>query len=161
MNLIPWKSKRRTGDGEETAPLAALRNEMDRLFETFVREPFGTMEWPFVGSGRWLPAIDIAETDQEWIVHAELPGIDPQNLEVTILGNQLFLSGEKQQASEKSGKGYYHSEIRGGAFRRSLQLPEGVDSENVEAHYDKGVLTLTLKKSPSAVPKRIEVKVQG
>ena len=70
-----------------------------------------------------------------------------------------MLSGEKKERSEKKGMGYYRSETRYGSFRRTLPLPVGVDSEHVDARYENGVLTLHLKKSPEASPKRIEVKV--
>jgi HSP20 family protein len=159
MTLIPWKSKQRAGDLAEASPITMLRSEMDRLFDTFVREPFGAME-RFVGQDRWLPAIDVTETDKAVVVYAELPGVDPQNLEVTILGDRLFVTGVKQHSAEKRSKGYYRSEIRSGAFRRSVQLPEGIDPDQIEAHYANGMLTVTLKKSSSNVPKRVEVKVK-
>ncbi len=159
MGLIPWKGKQREGERTES-PLVALRSEMDRLFDTFLREPFGDVDWPFVGQGRWSPTVDIAETDDQVTVRAEVPGIDPKDLEVSVSGSQLVLSGEKRESAENQGKDYYHSESRYGSFRRCVRLPEGVDSENVDAQYANGVLTLRLKKIPSAVPKRIEVKVK-
>jgi HSP20 family protein len=159
MGLIPWKGKQREGERTES-PLVALRSEMDRLFDTFLREPFGEVDWPFVGQGRWSPTVDIAETDDQVTVRAEVPGIDPKDLEVSVSGNQLVLSGEKKESTEDRGKDYYQSESRYGSFRRCVRLPEGIDSENVDAQYANGVLTLRLKKVPSAVPKRIEVKVK-
>lgn len=158
MSLIPWKSKQREGERTES-PLVALRSEMDRLFDTFLREPFGAWDWPLASPGRWSPTVDIAESDEGVTVRAELPGIDPKELDVSVAGNQLVLSGEKRESTEDKGKDFYHSESRYGAFRRSVRLPEGVDSENVDAQYANGVLTLRLKKIPSAVPKRVEVKV--
>jgi HSP20 family protein len=161
MNLIPWRSKQREGTAAETPPLAMLRNEMDRLFDTFIREPFGALEWPFSGPGKWSPAVDVTESDQEVIVQAELPGIDAKDLDVTLTGTQLVLTGEKKESAEKSGKGYARSEIHFGSFRRTVQLPEGIDPENVEAHYANGILTLRLRKSHASAPKRIEVKVKN
>jgi len=160
MSLIPWRSKQREGERTES-PLVALRSEMDRLFDTFLREPFGAIDWPLIGQGRWSPTIDIAEADEEVIVRAELPGMDPKDLDVSISGNQLVLSGEKKESTEDKGKDYYHSESRYGSFRRAVRLPDGIDAEHVDAQYANGVLTLHLKKTPSAVPKRIEVKVKG
>jgi len=161
MSLIPWRSKQRQGTAGETPSLATLRSEMDRLFDTFIREPFGSLEWPFIGQGKWAPAVDVSENDQEVIVHAELPGIDPKDLDVTLSGNQLVLTGEKKESAEKSGKGFYRSEIRFGSFRRSVPLPEGIDPDNVDAQYANGVLTLRLKKLHAAAPKRIEVKLKS
>ncbi len=91
-------------------------------------------------------------------VRAELPGIDPKDLDVTVTGNQLVLSGEKKESSEHDGKDFYHSETRYGSFRRMIPLPDGVDTENVDAQYANGVLTLHLKKTAPAAQKRIEVK---
>jgi HSP20 family protein len=160
MSLIPWRNKLREGERTES-PLVALRSEMDRLFDTFLREPLGAIDWPLVGQGRWSPTIDVAETDEEVTVRAELPGMDPKDLDVSISGNQLVLSGEKKESSEDKGKDYHHSESLYGSFRRAVRLPEGIDAEHVDAQYAHGVLTLHLKKTPSAVPKRIEVKVKS
>ena len=159
MGLIPRKSKPLEGEPAES-PLVALRSEMDRLFDTFLREPLGAIDWPFGGQGKWSPTVDISESDEEIVVRAELPGIDPQDLDVSISGNQLVLSGEKKESTEHKEKDFCHSESRYGSFRRSVRLPDGIDTENVDARYANGVLTMHLKKTPSAVPKRIEVKVK-
>ena len=89
-----------------------------------------------------------------------LPGIDPKELDVTVTGNQLVLSGEKKESSEHDEKDFYRSETRYGSFRRTVPLPEGVDTENVDAQYANGVLTLRLKKIAPAAAKRIEVKTK-
>jgi HSP20 family protein len=134
---------------------------MDRLFDSFLREPFGMLDWPsFTGSEKWWPAVDVAETDKDLTIHAELPGIDPKEIDVSVTGDQLVISGEKKENSERKGDGFIHSESHYGSFRRVIPLPEGVDSEHVEAQYNHGVLTLTLPKTPVAAPKRIEVKVK-
>jgi HSP20 family protein len=142
------------------SPLGALRNEMDRVLDSFLREPFGMSEWPQWATGKWSPAIDVVEDDKELTVRAELPGIDPKDLDVTVTGNQLVLSGEKRESTEHNGKDYHHSETRYGSFRRTIPLPEGVDTENVDAQYANGVLTLRLNKTAPAAQKRIEVKVK-
>mgnify|MGYP001117227088 CR=1 FL=1 len=160
MSLIPWRSKQRENE-QAQSPLVALRREMDRLFENFFREPLLGFQWPFSETGQWMPAVDVAENDREVTVRAEVPGIEPKDLNVSVSGNQLVISGEKKQTEERTGKDYYHSEIRFGSFRRIIPLPEGVDTENVEAEYANGVLTLRLKKSPTAAPRRIEVKTKG
>ena len=139
--------------------MVALRSEIDRLFDSFVREPFGALDWPSWGGGKWSPAIDVAESDKEVTVRAELPGIDPKDLDVTVSGGQLMISGEKKESSETKDKGVYHSETRYGSFHRTVPLPEGVDTEHVDAQYAHGVLTLRLAKTPQAATKRIEVKV--
>lgn len=158
MNLIPWRNKRED-QGTELSPLMNLRTEMDRLFDSFLREPFGTIEWPHWGNGAWSPAIDVAEDEKELSVRAELPGIDPKDIDVTVVGNQLTLSGEKRESKETKEKGVYHSETRYGSFRRTVPLPECVDTEHVDAQYSNGVLTLKLPKTAPVGQKRIEVKV--
>ncbi|MGD0519036.1 MAG: Hsp20/alpha crystallin family protein [Thermoguttaceae bacterium] len=161
MSLIPWRNKLHGGAPSESTPLSTLRNEMDRLFDSFVREPFGMLDWPaFMGGEKWWPAVDVAEMDKEVTVRAEIPGIDPKELDVTVTGNQLVVSGEKKESTEKKDKGFYHNEARYGSFRRVIPLPEGVDSEHVDAQYANGVLTLTLQKTPAAAAKKIEIKVK-
>lgn len=154
MNLIPWRTKE--SDRGELAPMMALRGEMDRLFDSFFREPFGAIDSPWGGAK--FPAVDIEEDDKQLTVRAELPGIDPKDLEVSVTGNQLLLSGEKKESREHNGKHFHRSEVRYGSFRRTLPLPEGIDTEDIDAQYINGVLTLHLKKTAGAEPKRIEVK---
>jgi HSP20 family protein len=158
MSLIPWRNKRE--DVGEMTPLISFRNEMDRLFDTFHREPFGAMDWPQWGGGKWSPPIDISEDEKELTVRAELPGIEAKDLDISIVDNHLVLSGEKKESSETKEKGVYHSETRYGSFRRTLPLPEGVDTEHVDAQYNNGVLTLHLPKTAPAAQKKIEVKVK-
>ena len=104
--------------------------------------------------------IDVAETDKEVTIRAEVPGIDPKEINVSVTGDQLVISGEKKEKTERKGNGFSHHETRYGSFHRAIPLPEGVDSEKVDAQYANGVLTLTLAKSPQAAPKRIEIKVK-
>jgi HSP20 family protein len=158
MNLIPWRSKQREGVIAES-PLAALRNEMDRLFDSYIREPFGAIEWPgFLGGQLGWPAVDVSESEKEITVRAELPGVDPKELDVSVTHNQVVIGGEKKETQETQEKGYYHSEARYGSFRRVIPLPEGADSEKVDAQYAHGVLTLKIAKIPAAAAKRIEIK---
>ncbi len=160
MTLVRWKNRPPRSSHGELSPLAALRNEMDRLFEGFTREPLGGIEWPFLASGRWTPAVDVSEDDKTLTIRAEVPGIDPEDLEVTVSGDQLVLAGEKKESVEKSEKDFYQSERRFGSFRRTVPLPEAVDPDKVQAEYANGVLTIYLYKSEATAAKRIEVKVK-
>src|ERR1051325_8837275 len=108
MNLVPWKNKRR--DVEPETALTDLRQEMGRLFDSFMHNPFGSLMHGFADNQGWVPALDIAETDAEVIVKAEVPGVDPKDLEITVSGNRLTLAGEKKVAHETEGSDYYHSE---------------------------------------------------
>jgi len=160
MSLIPWRNKSKEPVRADVSPLAALRMEIDRLFDAMARDPFGALDWAVGGSRGWVPPVDVAESEDELTVRAEIPGIDPKELQVNISGNQLVLAGEKKESSERKGKDFYQTESRYGAFRRSIPLPDSVDQENVEAEYVNGVLTIRLKKRQSAPPKKVEVKVK-
>lgn len=158
MTLIPWKGKQRQREpAGESTPLAALRHEVDRLFDQFLREPLGGLEWPF-GFGPWSPPVDLAEDDREVLVRAEIPGVDPQQLDLSVLRRELTVAGEKKDPLDRSGKDVHLSEISYGKFRRSIPLPAEVDTEHVEADYTNGVLTVRLQKVPSAQARRIAVK---
>lgn len=159
MARIPWKIKQKDGAQQEN-PLVALRTEMDRLFDSFVRDPWAALESRFGMERAWSPAVDVAETEDEVTIRAEVPGVEPANLDISLTGNQLVLSGEKKESAEKKEGGFYQSETRYGSFRRSVTLPETIDPNQVEADYANGVLTIRLKKSVKTPPKRIDVKVK-
>jgi HSP20 family protein len=158
MAFNPWKNKQPEGEGDELTPLMALRGEMERLFDAYLREPLAAMDWPRWQSDKWSPPIDLAENDKEFTVRAELPGIDPKDLDVTVTGNQLVVSGEKKESDEHKEKDFYRSETRYGSFRRTVTLPEGIDTENVDAQFANGVLTLHLRKTVPTAAKRVEIK---
>jgi len=159
MSLIPWRNKQKGAVQVESSPMGALRTEIDRLFDSFMRDPWAALDLPFAGRRGWSPSIDVAESEKEFTVRAEIPGIDPKDLEVHIAGNQLVLSGEKKESTEKEGKDFYQSESRYGSFRRAIPLPQTVDPEKVEAECANGVITIHLPKLQTEPPKRIEIKV--
>ena len=161
MNLVPWKGKKREAASDLldlAAPAARMRNEMERLFERFLN---GTgLDWPIesFAFGPEVPALDITETDDQVVVRTELPGVDPKELEVSVTGDMLSISGEKKSQMEKKGENFYHSERRFGMFRRTVRLPSHVDRDRVTADYTNGVLTITLKKHESAKAKKVPVR---
>jgi HSP20 family protein len=106
------------------------------------------------------PAVDIAETDKGYEITAELPGLDEKNIEVKLANGSLTIKGEKQEEKEEKEKGYYLHERHFGAFERCFRMPEGVDGDKIEATFKKGVLTVTLPKTPEAqkAEKKITVK---
>lgn len=161
MNLIPWRNKQNSESSEERelAPmLRHFRTEMDRVFSRFFSEPFGALAevWPDLRG--WGPSLDVSETDTHVVVKAELPGVDPKEVDVRIAGNVLTISGEKSESSERKGESFYHTERRFGSFRRTVPLPAYVDAEKVSAEHANGVLSIQLPKSASATPKRVPVK---
>jgi HSP20 family protein len=104
--------------------------------------------------------MDVTEGDDEVILRAELPGIDPKDVEVTVSGNLLTLSGEKKRVNEHRRDHCFHRECCYGSFRRSIELPQGIDPEKVVAEHANGVLTVRLKRTESDKAKHIPVKVQ-
>ncbi len=157
MNLIPWRGK--SGNGSQgLAPVSEFRSEMNRLFDSFFRDPFWSGEEPLGSLTSWSPSLDVAETDNEVSIRAEIPGVDPKDLNITVEGNRLTISGEKKETTEKKEKSYQRRESYYGQFTRQIELPQGVDGENVEAEYKGGVLNVRLKRMPGAAAKKITVK---
>ena len=147
MTLVPIS--RRHGNG-----LSRLHCEMDDLFDGFFRE----LDRPFSGYKAW-PVIDVAEEKDSIVVRAEVPGCKAEDIDISVYGNKLTISGEKKHDEEKKEKGYYHVESTYGSFRRELALPTDVDQENINAVCKDGVLSVTLPKAAKA--KSIKVKVNG
>jgi HSP20 family protein len=156
--LIPWTGKQREHNGGEFAPLATFRSEVDRLFDQFFRDPFGITE-PAFGRG-FTPALDINETDSEVTVRAEMPGVAASDVDVSVTGNRLVVSGEKKDRTEKNEHGLYHVESRFGSFRREVELPGEIDPQHVEASFENGVLTVRAKKTATAQAKKIAVQAK-
>lgn len=153
-------------------PLTSLRHQMDRLFDDFFSgsplasfgRGFETDPWrSFQGAmGMAYPAIDTAETDKEYRLTAELPGMGDKDVDVTIANGVLTITGEKKDESERREQGYYMSERRYGSFQRALRLPEGIDEGRITADLANGVLTVTMPKSESATKQRkVEIKKAG
>jgi len=163
-------------------PIGSLRREIDRLFDEFAgawsQWPFGRRLfdqrvfgprdfeprlWREAMSEITVPVVDIQESDQAWRICAELPGIDEKDIEVSVTDDSLAIRGEKKQAHDEREKGYALSERTWGAFERSFALPSGVDTAAIAAEFARGVLTVTLPKTPEAQrkqPRRIAVKAE-
>jgi len=158
MNLVPWKNKRQEiiGDAPFETAISRLRDEMDNLCERFFRDPWET---GLAGRGfAGLPRIDLAETDNEITIKAELPGVDANDLDINVTGTTLTFRGEKKQDREEKASDYYYVERQYGGFHRAVQLPTSVDPEKVNAEFKNGVLSVRLTKCPEARPKKITVK---
>jgi len=148
MALVPIRKKER-----DRGALARLHDEMDDLFDSFFRG----LDRPFFGYKTW-PAIDIAETENEFVVKAEVPGCKANDIDISVHGNTLIISGEKKQEEERKEKGYCHVERSYGSFRRDLNLSADVDTDKIEAECKDGVLTVTLPKAEKAKPVKVKVK---
>jgi HSP20 family protein len=108
----------------------------------------------------WAPRVDISETDKAFLVKADLPGVDPKDVEINVRDGVLTVRGEKKDLKEEKHKNYHRIERFVGQFFRAIPLPVGVDEDNVQATTAKGVLTVTIPKKPEAQPKKIAVKSQ-
>lgn len=147
-----------------------LRDQMDRIFGSFtsgfpslpaLRRSFG-FEPAFrfdTSFGVTAPAVDVAETEKEFLITAELPGIDEKNLDVTLSNGVLTIKGEKREEKEEKEKNYYLSERRYGSFQRTFQLPDGVDQNKIAANFEKGVLRVTLPKTAEAVTQQKKIPI--
>ena len=151
-------------------PLESLRQEIDRLFDDF---GIGTWRSPFRNSlfdmdpfrrakaaFSGMPAVDVTETEKDYKVVAELPGMDEKNIEVKIANGVLTIKGEKQEEKEEEKRDYYVRERSFGSFERTFPAPDGVELDKVDASFKKGVLTVTLPKTAEAqkAEKKITVK---
>jgi len=138
-------------------PFMTLQREIDRLFEDFGR---GFPTFPSIrGDGAALmPSMDVAETEKEIEITAELPGLEEKDVQINVADNLLTIRGEKKAEKEQKDKNYRLIERSYGAFERTLELPEGVKADDIKATIAKGVLKVTVPKPAPAQAKKIEVK---
>lgn len=155
MRPPSWK-KRQELSPEQAGARPGLKNRMDRFFETFFGEPWKESGLPATAGG-WMPDVDVKERGDSIEVRAEIPGMDPKDIEINVRGTALTISGEKKQEREEKKEGLYYSEISYGTFFRAVELPEMADPDRVSARYDQGVLTIIVGKKEGAAPKRVEV----
>lgn len=130
---------------------SSLQDEMNMTLDNFFRRDTS------FGMG-WSPDIDIVETDSDIIVKAEIPGVDPKDIDISIMGNILTIKGEKKEEKENKGKSYYRVERSYGSFIRTIDLPSHVKTDKVEAKDHHGVLEIILPKVEKSRAKKITVK---
>jgi HSP20 family protein len=132
-----------------------LNQELNRVFDEFFGDSIFS---PRPGAG-WFPAIDIAEAENEIIIRAEIPGVDPKDITVTVTGDMLTIKGEKARESEEHSRGTHRRERSFGRFSRTITLPEIADHAKVKATGKDGVIEFRLPRKPEAQPRSIEVSV--
>jgi HSP20 family protein len=138
--------------------LVTIQDRMNRLFnEAFRGTRAGDEDWGLGGS--WAPAVDILEQDGNIVLKAELPGVDPKDVEVRVENNTLTLRGERRFDNETKRENYHRVERSYGTFTRSFSLPNVVDTEKIKAEYRDGVLNVTLPTKEEAKPKQISINV--
>ena len=136
--------------------------EMEDVFDRYSR----AIGWPRRGTqevmatGGWAPRVDIAETDNEFTIKAEIPEVNKEDVKVTVDSGVLTIRGERKQEKEEKGKKFHRVERYYGSFTRSFTLPDNVDESKIEASFKDGMLNLQIPKTEAAKPKAIEVKVK-
>jgi HSP20 family protein len=142
---------------EPLRELSSLQNEMNRLFNTVFDAPAAG------GNGgqarRWVPAMDLLETEEHFVLRADLPGMREGDVSIELEDNVLTVSGERKAEHEDRQEGYYRVERAFGSFSRSLTLPKGIDPESVTAHFDSGVLEVRIPKPEERKPRKISIGV--
>jgi HSP20 family protein len=136
---------------------APFRKEMDDAMRRF----FGGEEVNGPALKAWTPRVDVEETDKEILVKADLPGVDPKNVEITVENGILMVRGEKKEEKEEAKKNYHRVERFGGFFYRAIALPPTVDAEKVSATSANGVVTIAIPKKPEVRPKKIAISAKG
>lgn len=149
MDIMPWRH------GREAGALSSLRREFNDMFDRFWSGALEPLQL-----GRWTPAVDVSETDDAVMVQAEVPGMDPSEIDVSLEGNVLTIKGEKKDEREEKGENFHRVERQYGTFIRSVQLPTEVVAEKVSASFRNGVLEVRLPKSEDAKPKRVAIDVK-
>jgi HSP20 family protein len=141
---------------DEPFGLVNFKDEIDKLFDNFA-SPWRRL---VPSEAVWVPELDIYEDENSIVVSADLPGMKADNIDVSVSGNMLSISGEKKKEEEKKGRSYYRLEKSSGSFSRRIELPSAVDSKKISASYKDGVLEVTLPKVEKAKPKKVKVQVK-
>ena len=146
MTIVRWEPLRE---------LNTLQSEMNRLFNTVFDTPSGGGNAGTLR--RWMPAMDLVESDDHFVLRADLPGLSEEDVKIELEDSTLTISGERKSEHESDREGYHRVERAFGSFQRSLTLPKGVDPEAVTAKFDRGVLEVRIPKPEQRKPRRIEI----
>jgi HSP20 family protein len=152
--LVPWKPMRE---------LERMERRMEDLFDRFFGERFPSLweaERPFWRGEGWLPAVESRIENGELIVKADLPGIDPKEVSISVTGNQLTIEGERKHEEKEEKKDYFYRELQYGKFSRTMTLPAGVDAEKIKATYKDGVLHVRMPAPKELASKRIQIEAK-
>lgn len=154
MSLIPWKRN------QPSQQLSPVQQDMQRMFDRFFRGFPAFPGMPGFESFSAFPAINVSDTGDAVCVKAEIPGLDADDVEISVEGNVLTLKGEKKEEKEEKKEDFYHVERSFGTFMRRVELPSPVDSNKAEARLDRGVLNLRLPKIAAESSRTIKVNKQ-
>jgi HSP20 family protein len=148
MALVRWEPARE---------LSSLQSEMNRLFNTFFDTP--TTGGNGTAARRWVPSMDLVETDEHFVLRADLPGLSEEDVAIELEDNVLTVSGERKAEHEDKKEGFYRMERSFGQFRRSLTLPDGVNADAIAATFDRGVLEVRIPKPEQRKPRKVAIQV--
>jgi HSP20 family protein len=146
MTIVRWEPLRE---------LNSLQSEMNRLFNNAFDGSSGPV------ARRWVPAMDLVESGEHFVLRADLPGMSEEDIEIELEDGALTVSGERKAEHEERGEGFHRVERSFGAFSRSLTLPKGVDADAVAASFDRGVLEIRIPKPEARKPRRITIANGG
>jgi HSP20 family protein len=147
MAVIRWEPARE---------LQSLQSEMNRLFGTVFDTQNGDG-----GARRWIPAMDLVEEGEQFVLRADLPGVSEDDVKVELEDNVLTIAGERTSEHEEQRDGFRRIERASGSFSRSLTLPEGIDAESINARFERGVLEVRVPKPEQRKPRRVAIDVGG
>ncbi|HTX98863.1 MAG TPA: Hsp20/alpha crystallin family protein [Bacteroidota bacterium] len=155
MTLVRWRPAHEL----PTFPsdVLGMQKEINRMFENFFR---GGLEDTDLMTSSWTPAVDLAETADEYLAKVELPGVDKNGIKITMENNVLTIRGEKSQEKKEKDVNFHRVERFYGSFQRSFELPGTVKNEKIEAEFKDGILTIRMPKAEEAKSKQIDVKVR-
>lgn len=152
-SLIPWRDTSLFPRTDRFPMLSRMEGEMEELMGRL----FGSDEWAV--PARFVPRTNLSETETEFEVTVDLPGLKPEEVKVDLKDGHLWISGERKEEKEEEGKTFHRVERSYGEFRRMLTLPAAIDENKVVAKFENGVLKVRIPKTEEAKPKHIEVKV--
>jgi HSP20 family protein len=149
MALVRWDPARE---------LDALQGDMNRLFDSFFGRRDGAATANGFGSRRWIPPMDVVETEDNLVLRADLPGLDRDDIEIEVKDGILTISGERKAQHEEKREGFHRVERSFGRFSRALELPKGIEADNIEASFERGVLEVRMPKPAERKPTKIEIR---
>ena len=145
MTLIKWQPK----------PMNVF-DDMDTMIHSFFNTDWN---FPVRDTRNWSPAVDVKETDNSFVLTADIPGLTKKDIKVNVANGKLSISGERSYETDQKNDNYHYRERRFGTFDRSFNLPETVDEENISAAFKNGILIVALPKHANILPKEREIKV--
>lgn len=159
-NLLPAVGRKNQSSDDH--PFYSLQKEMNNLFDDFFQGfDITSRGFSASGLGNFSPSVDVRETEKEFIIKAELPGVDEKDVEVTVTDDAVTIKGEKKEEKEDKGKNYYYMERSYGSFNRVIPLAAETESGKAEASFKNGILNIKIPKNETAKAKGIKVPIKS